>query len=86
MKVYGATIQKRMIREHSYTTFHATYKGHDIHITTVHGHGAPKHDHLTRFDIEVKGKDGCFYVNTWEDYHTMHDAIGNALRGACLIS
>ena len=86
MKVSGAIIQKRMISEHTETTFHATYKGHDIHITSCHGHGKPKHDFLTRYDIEVRvGESGVLDVNTWEDFHNMHDAIAYALRGACLI-
>lgn len=86
MKVSEAIIQERMIHEHTETTFHATYKGHDIHITSVHGHGKPRYEHLTRYDIEVRIK-GCGIadVSTWEDFHTMQDAIRYALKGACLI-
>ena len=87
MKVSEAIIQTRMIHEHTDTTFHATYKGHDIHVTSVHGHGKPKHDFLTRYDIEVcVSESGIKDVSTWEDFHTMHDAIRYALRGACLIA
>ena len=86
MNVGGAIIQKRMIHEHTETTFHATYKGHDIHVTSDHGHGKPKYDHLTRYDIEVRVVDsGIMDVSTWEDFHTIQDAIRYALRGACLI-
>jgi hypothetical protein len=87
MKISEAIIQKRMIHEHTETTFHATYKRCDIRITSCHGHGKPKYDHLTRYDIEVHAvESGTAIVSTWEDFHTMHDAILYALRGACLIA
>jgi len=87
MKISEAIIQKRMIHEHSDITFHATYKGRDIHVTSDHGHGYPKYDHLTRYDIEVRAvESGIADVSTWEDFHTMHDAIRYALKGACLIN
>jgi len=85
MKIAEAIIQKRMIHEYTKTTFHATYKGHDIYITSEHGHGKPKHNNLTRYDIEVRIADSGFMdVNTWGDFNTMHDAIRYALQGACL--
>jgi GTP:adenosylcobinamide-phosphate guanylyltransferase len=86
MKVSEAIIQNRNISEHTKDNFYATYKGKSIEITTNHGHGDPEHDHLTRYDIVVIDlKTGMFDVNTWEDYHNIHDAIRCALQGACLI-
>lgn len=85
MKISGAIIQKRFINEHNDHTFSATYKGHDIYVSTTHGFGKPKYDHLKRYTIEVIGKDGMYAVNTYDDFHTMEDAIRYALKGALLI-
>lgn len=85
MKISGAIIQNRFIEENTETTFMARYKGHTVYVSSDHGHGEPKWDHLTRYTIEVTDKRGCYAVNTYDDFHTMKDAIRYALKGACLI-
>jgi predicted dehydrogenase len=85
MKISGAVIQNRNISINTEDHFEATYKGHDIYVSTNHGLGKPKYDHLKRFNIEVHGKDGTLAVDTYDDYHTIEDAIREALIGACLI-
>ena len=86
MKISGAIIQNRNIKEHSKTTFHATYKGKNIWVSSNHGLGKPKEGWLTRYNIEVTDIElGMFDVNSYEDCHTMEDAIRYALKGACLI-
>ena len=79
-----AIIQNRNISRYSEDVFEATYKGRDIYITTDHVYGKPKYDHLRRYDIVVT-INGSYEVNTYEDFHTMQDAIRYALKGACLI-
>lgn len=75
-----------MVVEFNETTFHATYKGYEIYLTSIHGHGKPQYNHLTIYNIEVrKNESGILDVSTWEDFHTMRDAIRYALKGACLI-
>ncbi len=85
MKISGRVIQERNISENSETDFVANYKGHIIHVTSDHGHGEPKQDWLTRFDIQVYDKRGCFAVDTWEDCHTIKDAIRSGFKGAMLL-
>ena len=86
MKVSTAIIQNKKISEHSETDFVATYKGREIKITTNHGHGKAEYDHLTRYDITVIHlESGMHDVNTYEDFHTMRDAIRYAIIGACLM-
>lgn len=85
MKISEAVIQKRFIKEHNEHTFIATYKGHEISVTTIHRFGKPKWDHLKRYCIDVRGKDGRYAVNTYGDFHNMEDAIRSALKGAMLI-
>lgn len=85
MKIGGAVIQNRNIIEHSNNNFEATYKGKTIFITTKHGHGRPELKHLTRYDIDVVDDSGAYDVQTWEDLHSIRDAILFALKGACLI-
>lgn len=84
MRISTAIIQQRNIIVNTSETFIATYKGREINITTKHGYGKPKYDHLKRYDITVT-INGSYEVNTWEDCHTMRDAIRVALKGACLI-
>lgn len=84
MKISGAIIQPRNISINNSQTFCAQYKGRVIYVTTNHGFGKASYDHLTRYDITVT-KDGSFEVNTYEDCHTMKDAIRCALKGACLL-
>lgn len=87
MKISCAVIQDRNIKENSETTFLATYKGMTIYVTTDHGFGEPKYKHLTRYYMAVtNNKNDMHDVDTWEDCHTMKDAIRIALEGACLIS
>ena len=84
MKISTAIIQERNISINTPETFSATYKGREINVTTDHGHGKPKYDHLKRYDITVT-INGSYEVNTYEDCHTMKDAIRYALKGACLL-
>jgi len=85
MKIAGCTIFNKFIEENTEKQFTATYKGSRICITTDHGHGMPKEKHLKRYDIDVRAKSGQLEVNTWQDLHTMADAIKYALKGSCLI-
>lgn len=85
MKISGAVIQTRNIIVSTDEKFAATYKGHRIYITTDHGFGKPKHDHLKRYLIDVYGPDGLKAVDSYEDLHNIKDAIRYALKGACLI-
>ena len=84
MKISEAIIQNRNILKKTEDEFLATYKGRQIFITTDHGLGEPKYDHLKRFNIEVT-INGSYEVDTWQDFHTIRDAIRFALIGACLI-
>lgn len=84
MKISTAIIQERNISINDPANFSATYKGREINITTDHRHGNPKYDHLKRYDITVT-INGSYEVNTYEDCHTMKDAIRYALKAACLI-
>lgn len=86
MKISGKIIQNRNIRHNTEIMFEAIYKGRWIWITTEHGLGKPKLDHLTRYSIIVTDeKTGMYDVNTYQDCHTMTDAIRYALKGACLL-
>jgi len=86
MKISGAIIRDKFISENPPDKFNAIYKGREINITTDHGHGKPKYDHLKRYDITVIHlESGMYDVNTYEDLHTMQDAIRYALKGACLL-
>jgi|GEM_PF-2924492 len=86
MKISGVVIQNRNISENTENDFVATYKGKSIVISTNHGFGKPKWDHLKRYNIDVKDiKLGMYDVQSYEDCHEMRDAIRLALKGACLI-
>lgn len=86
MKIAGRIIQNRNIIQNDPDYFEANYKHVTIVITTNHGFGRPKHKHLTRYSIDVYGRDnGIYDVQTWEDCHTLKDAIREALKGACLL-
>ena len=85
MKVAGIIIQNRNITVNTEKEFEATYKGKRIYITANHGHRRPKEEHLKRYDIDVIDNSGIYDVQTYEDLHTMRDAIIYALKGACLI-
>jgi len=86
MKISGAIIRDKFISENTPDKFNAIYKGREINITTDHGHGKPKYDHLKRYDITVIHlESGMYEVNTYEDFHTMQDAVRYALKGACLL-
>lgn len=86
MKISGKVIQDRMIRQYTEDVFDASYKGREIYITSDHGHGPAEYDHLTRYDITVRVfESGMYDVDTYEDCHTMRDAIRYALEGAMLL-
>ena len=86
MKISGAIIQNKNITINSENDFVATYKGKEIIISTNHGFGKPKYNHLKRYNIDVIDiSTGMIDVQTYEDFHTMRDAIRYALKGACLI-
>lgn len=87
MRISGAIIQPRNIEVLTENEFRATYKGKQISITTDHGFGEPKYDHLKRFMIDVTDiETGMYDVQTYEDFHEIKDAVRSALKGACLIS
>lgn len=87
MKVSGCTIQKRQIIESTESIFNANYKGKRIYITTNHKLGKPRYDHLKRYLIDVVDIKTLMYdVQTYEDFHTIQDAIRYALKGAMLIN
>lgn len=87
MKISGAIIQKRNVEVSTENEFRATYKGKQINITTDHGFGKPKYEHLKRFMIDVIDiETGMVDVQSYEDCHEIKDAIRYALKGACLIS
>jgi adenylosuccinate synthase len=86
MKISNLVIQNRNILVNTENDFDANYKGKNIVISTNHGLGKAKYDHLKRFNIDVTDiESGCKDVQTWEDFHTMRDAIRYALIGACLL-
>lgn len=86
MKIAGCVFRKKAIHENTKETFCASYKGMTIYVSSDHGFGKPEYKHLTRYYIEVSNnKNGILDVDTWEDCHTMRDAIRKALEGACLI-
>jgi hypothetical protein len=86
MKISYAVIQNRNISVNTENNFIATYKGKEIIISTDHGFGKPKYDHLKRYNIDVIDiKTGMKDVESYEDFHNMNDAIRSALIGACLI-
>ena len=85
MRVSGCIFQTRCIEKYIDDDFEAVYKKKHIIITTDHGFGKPKHDHLKRFNIDVVDiPTGMRDVQTYEDFHDIVDAIRYALIGACL--
>ena len=87
MKVSECIIQERQIIDHTENLFNANYKGKRIYISTDHGFGKPQYDHLKRFLIDVVDiKTGMYDVQTYQDLHTVRDAIIYALKGAMLVS
>lgn len=85
MKIAGRVIQNRNIIQNDKDYFEANYKHVKIVITTDHGFGKPDFDHLTRYSIDVYGREnGIYDVEAVKDFHTMKDAIRYALEGACL--
>ena len=85
MKIAGAIIQNKNITVNNEKEFEARYKGKRIYITANHGRGMPKEKHLNRYDIDVIDSSGMYDVQTYEDLHSMRDAIIYALKGASLI-
>ena len=86
MKISYVIIQNKNISVNTENDFVATYKGKEIIISTNHGFGKPKYGHLKRYNIDVIDiKTGIKDVESYEDFHTMKDAIRYALKGACLI-
>lgn len=86
MKISGLIIQDRKIISNSDNIFDATYKGKHIYITTDHGFGNAKYSHLKRFLVDVKDiKTGMYDVESYQDLHTIRDAISYALKGAMLL-
>lgn len=87
MKVSGCIIQNRTIIDNTENLFNANYKGKRIYITTDHGFGKPEYEHLKRFLIEVLDIKTLMYdVQTYQDCHTIRDAIIYALKGAMLVA
>ena len=87
MKISTLVIQNRNISVNTENDFVATYKGKEIIISTNHGLGKPKYDHLNRYNIDVVDiATGMKDVQSYKDFHTIKDAILYALKGACLLS
>ena len=86
MKIAGAIIQSKHILANTETTFEATYKKHNIYISTDHGFGSAAYPHLNRYAISVRGEDGGYAVYSFEDLHNMRDAIRYALKESLLIN
>jgi len=87
MKVSGCIIQKRQIIDNTENLFNANYKSKRIYITTDHGFGKPQYNHLKRFSIDVVDiKTGMYDVQSYQDCHTIRDAIIYALKGAMLVA
>ena len=86
MKISTLVIQNRNISVNTDNDFVATYKGKKIIISTRHGLGKPKYDHLKRYNIDVIDiASGLKDVQTYDDLHDMRDAIRLALKGSCLL-
>lgn len=86
MKISGLVIQNRNISVDTENDFIAKYKGKEIIISTDHGFGKPKYDHLKRFNIDVIDiESGMKDVQTYEDFHNIKDAIRCALKGSLLL-
>jgi hypothetical protein len=86
MKVAGCVFQNRNITINTENEFDALYKGKRIYITTDHGFGEPKYRQLKRFLIDVIDiKTGMYDVQTYQDCHSVRDAIIQALNGAMLV-
>ena len=86
MKISSLIIQNRNISVNTDNDFVATYKGKEIIISTRHGLGKPKYDHLKRYNIDVIDiASGLKDVQTYDDLHDMRDAIRLALKGSCLL-
>ena len=86
MKISTLVIQNRNISVNTENDFVATYKGKEIIISTNHGFGKPKYEHLKRYNIDVIDiATGWKDVDSYDDFHTMKDAIRHALKGACLL-
>ena len=87
MKISGLIIQNRNIVVHTENDFDATYKGKNIVISTDHGFGKPKYDHLKRFNIYVVDiPSGMYDVQSYEDFYEIRDAIRYALIGSLLLT
>lgn len=86
MKVAGCVFQKKFIEENNENEFIATYKGKRFYISNDHGFGEPEYEHLTRFNIDVTDiATGWYDVTTWEDFHSIRDAIHYALKNSLLL-
>ena len=86
MKISGLVIQNRNIFVNTKNDFIAKYKGKEIIISTNHGFGKPKYEHLKRYNIGVIDiESGMKDVQTCEDFHTINDAIRCALKGSLLL-
>jgi hypothetical protein len=77
----------RSFKDCGKSLFNANYKGKRIYISTDHGFGKPQYDHLKRFLIDVVDiKTGMYDVQSYQDCHTIRDAIIYALKGAMLVA
>lgn len=86
MKISGCVIQNNQIIDNTKNNFNANYKGKRIYISTEHGFGKPKYNHLKRFLIDVVDiKTGMYDVQSYQDFNEIKDAIRFALIGAMLI-
>ncbi len=85
MKISGCVFFKKNIYKESENHFEATYKGKRFCVTTDHGFGKPRYNHLKRFMIDVVDiKSGMYDVQSYEDFHNINEAISSALIGSML--
>ncbi len=85
MKISGLVIQNKNITINTTDDFNATYKGKEIVISTNHGFGDARWNHLNRYNILVIDKTGIYDVDTYQDLYNMQDAIRYALKGCNLL-
>lgn len=86
MKISGKVIQPRNIKVYTNNGFEAIYRGKRIYISSDHGFGLAMHEHLTRYLIDVVDiKTGMKDVDSYQDCHSIRDAIIFAMRGSCLV-
>jgi len=85
MKIAGCIFRKDKIITSTKDEFHATYKNHEIFVSTDHFLGEPDDEELKRFNIEVTYDEGGHTCDTYQDFETIEEAIKYALHGSMLL-